>query len=76
VLPTPANGAGDLIAALFFLHYLRDGSAAEALARATSSVFGLLRRTSDAGASEIVLAAAQNELVAPSEKFVPIRIDL
>jgi pyridoxine kinase len=27
------NGAGDAIAALFFVHYLRDGSAASALAR-------------------------------------------
>lgn len=75
-LATPANGAGDLIAALFFFHYLRNGSIADALARATSSVFGLLRRTRDAGASETVLIAAQDELVAPSETFVPVRIGL
>jgi len=76
LLATPANGAGDLIAALFFFHYLRSGSAAGALAGATSSVFGLLRRTRDAGASEIALIAAQDELVAPSEKFAPVRIGL
>jgi pyridoxine kinase len=76
LLATPANGAGDLIAALFFFHYLRSGSVADALARATSSVFGLLRRTRDAGASEIVLIAAQDELVAPSEQFAPVKLDL
>jgi pyridoxine kinase len=75
-LATPANGAGDLIAAVFFLHYLRSGSVADALAGATSSVFGLLRRTRDAGTSEVALIAAQDELVAPSEKFSPIKIGL
>jgi pyridoxine kinase len=73
-LDMPANGAGDLIAALFFFHYLRNGSAADALAAATSSVFGLLRRTHDAGAAETVLIAAQEELVAPSERFAPVRV--
>ena len=76
LLATPANGAGDLTAALFFFHYLRSRSVADALAAATSSVFGLLRRTRDAGASETVLIAAQDELVAPSETFAPVRIDL
>jgi len=76
LLATPANGAGDLIAALFFFHYLRSGAVADALAAATSSVFGLLRRTRDAGASETILIAAQEELVAPSETFAPVKIDL
>lgn len=76
LLATPANGAGDLIAALFFFHYLRSSSAADALAAATSSVFGLLRRTREAGAAETVLIAAQDELVAPSERFAPVRIGL
>jgi pyridoxine kinase len=74
LLATPANGAGDLIAALFFFHYLRSGSAADAQAAATSSVFGLLRRTRDAGAGETMLIAAQDELVAPLETFAPMRI--
>jgi pyridoxine kinase len=76
LLATPANGAGDLIAALFFFHYLRSNAAADALAAATSSVFGLLRRTRDAGAAETVLIAAQDELVAPSQRFAPVRIGL
>jgi pyridoxine kinase len=73
-LATAGNGAGDLIAALFLYHYLRSGSVAEALMRATSSVFGVLRRTFAAGAAELALIAAQEELVAPSELFQPQRI--
>jgi pyridoxine kinase len=73
-LATPGNGAGDVIAPLFLYHYLRSGSVAEALARATSSVYGLLRQTLAAGASELALIAAQDELVVPSEMFVPQRI--
>jgi pyridoxine kinase len=73
-LATAGNGAGDLIAALFLFHDLRSGSVAEALARATSSVFGILRRTAAAGATELALIAAQDELVNPSEMFVPQRI--
>jgi pyridoxine kinase len=73
-LATEGNGAGDVIAALFLYHYLCGGSVAEALARATSSVFGLLRRTLATGATELALIAAQSELVAPSEMFLPQRI--
>jgi pyridoxine kinase len=71
-LAAAGNGAGDIIAALFLCHYLRGGDVAKALAWATSSVFGLLKRSGDAG--EIALVAAQDELVAPSEMFVPQRI--
>jgi pyridoxine kinase len=68
-LPISVNGAGDAIAALFFAHYLRSGSAAEALARAASSVFGVLRRTAETGAREIMLIDAQEEFVTPSRMF-------
>ena len=68
-LPISVNGAGDAIAALFFAHYLRTGSAAEALSRAASSVFGLLKRTADAGSREILLIDAQDEFVNPSRVF-------
>ena len=68
-LPITVNGAGDAIAALFFAHYLRTGSAAEALSRAASSIFGLLRRTAEAGSREILLIEAQDEFVNPSRMF-------
>jgi len=75
-LPVPANGAGDLLAALFLFHYLSGGAIAAALANAMSSVFGVLRATLAAGAAEMLLVAAQDELAAPSERFVPQPIGL
>lgn len=70
-LPVSVNGAGDAIAALFLFHRLRSGSAAEALSRAASSVFGVLEATAQAGAREIQLIAAQEEIVSPSRLFLP-----
>jgi pyridoxine kinase len=69
LLPLSVNGAGDAIAALFLFHRLRSGSAAAALEAAGSAVFGLLRRTAEAGAREILTVAAQDEFVAPSRLF-------
>lgn len=65
------NGAGDAIAALFFVHWLRSRSGAQALAAASSSVWGLLRRTQEAGSREILTVAAQDEFVSPSRAFRP-----
>ena len=73
-LPVVVNGAGDAIAALFFAHHLRTGSAAEAMSRAASSLFGVLRRTAEAGASEMLLVEAQEEFVKPSRVFAVERI--
>ena len=74
LLPLAVNGAGDAVAALFFAHHLRSGSAAEALALAGSSVFGVLKATAERGAREILLVEAQQELVAPSLLFEPQRL--
>ncbi len=63
------NGAGDAIAALFLFHRLKTGSAVAALEAAGSSIYGLLRRTAEAGSREILTVAAQEEFVAPSEVF-------
>jgi pyridoxine kinase len=68
------NGAGDAIAALFFVHYARSRSAATALGEAAASVYGLLRRTAEAGSREILLVAAQDELVAPTQRFAVERV--
>jgi len=68
-LSVSVNGAGDAIAALFFVHYARTGSAAAALAEAVASTYGLLKRTAEAGSREILTVAAQDEFVAPSERF-------
>jgi len=71
LLPATVNGAGDAAAGLFFFHYLRTGNLAEALARTVSSIFGLVRRTVQAGTRELLLVEAQEELVAPSQTFRP-----
>src|SRR5262249_38403523 len=68
-LPLQVNGAGDAIAALFFAHLLRRLPASEAMALAVSSMFGVLRHTLEAGSREIMLVAAQEEIVAPSQVF-------
>jgi len=68
-LPLSVNGAGDAIAALFFVHYARTRSAATALGEAAASVYGLLKRTAEAGSREIVMVAAQDEFVSPSMRF-------
>ena len=68
-LDVSLSGAGDAIAALFLAHWLRTGSAGEALGRAAASVFGLLVRTAEAGSLELQLDAGPEELVHPSRTF-------
>jgi len=70
-LPISVNGAGDAIAALFFVHYLATRSAARALSLAGSAVFGVLARTNAANSREILLIEAQDEIVSPSRVFAP-----
>lgn len=69
LLDISVNGAGDTVAALFFYHFLKGGSAAEALSKAASSIFGVLKRTKEADSREILLVAAQEEFVKPSRLF-------
>jgi pyridoxine kinase len=69
LLPVSIVGGGDTTAALFFVHYLETQSAAKALEGAASSIYGLLKRTAEAGAREILSVAAQDEFVSPTAKF-------
>lgn len=69
-----ASGAGDAIAALFLAHYLRTGRISVALANAASSIFGVLTRTAQLGASEIQVVVAQDEIVSPSRLFKAERL--
>jgi len=69
LLPLAINGAGDAIAALFFVHYLTSGDSAASLSRAASSIYGVLKRTADAGAREILTVTAQDEFVSPTIVF-------
>jgi len=74
LLPIDVSGAGDAVAALFFAHVMRGASAEEALAKAGSSVFGVLRMTAERGAREILIVEAQDEFVAPSTLFEPVKL--
>ncbi len=71
--PQP-NGAGDLLAALFLGHYLRGGDAAQALEAAAAATFAVLDATRIAGARELQLIAAQDEIVAPKRRFAAEKI--
>ena len=68
-LDVSVNGAGDAIAALVTVHYLSTGSARVALERAAASIYGVLKRTADAGSREILTVAAQDEFVQPTWTF-------
>ena len=69
LLPLKANGSGDVTAALFTAHYVETGSAAEALARTTSSVFDLLQNTLDSGERELQLIESQEAYAHPRMQF-------
>jgi pyridoxine kinase len=71
LLSNVVNGAGDMIAALFFGQFLHSGSASDALSCAVSAVFGVLDRTAEAGSRELLLVEAQDEIVAPRRVFEP-----
>jgi|SRR5579884_342305 len=68
------NGAGDLAAALFFAHYLGLGRIDEAISHAASAVFAVLAKTADAGAPELQLVCAQDEIASPLQLFAADRL--
>ncbi len=70
-LALSVNGAGDAVAALFFVTFLAGGSVPGALSHAASAVFGLLGATLEAGTRELALVAAQDEFVRPRRVFAP-----
>ena len=70
------SGAGDLIAALFLFHVLETRDLRAALEAAASATWGVLEHTLRAGARELCLVAAQQQLVTPSRRFEahPLRL--
>jgi pyridoxine kinase len=73
-LDISVNGAGDAIAGVFFVHWLRTGSVSEALSWAGSAIFGVLRKTAAAQSRELLTVAAQEEFVRPSTLLQPERL--
>ncbi|WP_203566476.1 pyridoxal kinase PdxY [Aestuariimicrobium ganziense] len=68
------TGSGDLTTAVFLAHLLRTGDPAAALSATASIVYGILRRTADAGSSELVLVPNQDQIVAPTHTFEAVPV--
>ncbi len=68
------TGSGDLTAALFLAHLLQGVEPGEAMGRTADAVYSLLKATTEAGSPELLLAAAQSELVDPSHHFEVTRL--
>jgi pyridoxine kinase len=69
-LPISVNGSGDLFSALFFHYWLETRETPEALSRAASSVYAVVKTTLALGSRELALIAAQDEFTKPSQLFV------
>lgn len=63
------TGSGDLTAALFLAHYLSTGDPAAAMGRTADAVYSVLHATARAGSAELLLVAAQDQLVDPDHHF-------
>ena len=68
------GGTGDAFSALFLGHYLAAGELRAGLERAVAAMFALVERTCAAGAEELELVAAQDELVDPERRFPALRL--
>jgi pyridoxine kinase len=68
------GGTGDAFSALFLGHYLLTGELRAGLERAVAAMFALVERTCAAGAEELCLVAAQDELVVPGRRFAALRL--
>jgi pyridoxine kinase len=70
----PPHGAGDCFAALFLGHYLKSRSVEAALARAVSGIHAVLTASAAAGAAELRIVAAQDQLDPAIPLFQPTRV--
>ena len=68
------GGTGDAFSALFLGHHLRAAELRTGLEHAVAAMFALVERTSAAGAEELELVAAQDQLVTPERRFPAIRL--
>jgi pyridoxine kinase len=73
-LPLAVNGAGDATAAIFFAHWLREGSISVALERTVNAIFAVLELTAEKNAREIQLIAAQEQIADPPQRFRAVQI--
>lgn len=66
----PPTGAGDMTAALFLGHLLMSASPAIALEKMAASVYGIFEKTFESHSRELQLIAGQEEIVAPTHRFI------
>jgi pyridoxine kinase len=66
---TIVAGSGDLTAAVFLSRYLETGDIKTALELTAASVYGIMEATFNAKSRELLVIAAQNELVSPTAAF-------
>jgi pyridoxine kinase len=74
LLPRKFSGAGDTLAALFLFHLLSTRDPVAAACSAASSMAGLLLRTLQAGAAELLTVEAQEEFIHPSLTVPAVQI--
>jgi pyridoxine kinase len=68
------NGTGDVFTALLLGHWLRTDDVPTALASAVSAMYALVEATAEARSRELVLVEAQDQLVAPRQRFEAERV--
>jgi pyridoxine kinase len=73
-LPGPGNGQGDLTAGLFCGHLVAGRSPREALARTSSAVVGVMRRSETGRSAELALAGSQAIIAAPQVMLAARRV--
>lgn len=67
-------GSGDLTAAVFLSRYLENADVKTALEATAASVYGVMEATFKAQSRELMLITAQEELVAPSNRFTASKV--
>jgi pyridoxine kinase len=73
-LPVNLNGTGDAFTALFLGHWLTTGRLDQTLERAVSGMYALVEATHEQRSRELVLVAAQDQLVSPKRQFRAERV--
>lgn len=70
------NGGGDLISALFFVHYLRTQSIVEALKLSVNTTFQIYALTAQESSRELMLVKGQGYIEQPELLYQPLRLNI
>lgn len=67
------NGGGDLTAALFLAHYLREGDPVLALELMADTVFSVYKASQERGQRELALVSSRDAILKPGRRFLARR---